>query len=336
MTYFCPVVGCRVVHLDEAAALLQDKRCPVHQVPLKGGTTVRRDELNLKPGTSPNEEVAIRSTMAQGQRPLLPQAVGHTSPPPLASALPLASLASPTVALPTIGPQPLGTGSGVATPLNFASLIGRAATAGPSAAVGSPTKAVSGGEEYGGLSTFKCRHCRLAAGAADHVATLPESAQTREMATKFVAACLARQERMQDALKGSKDGPQGFMLGILQLGKNFYCAISGRNSVTPGVRSVALKLGMTYIDDMPKQVTASGRAISTEDFPQTGVAGFFECAGPKLVGHILDKLSSKTGLHWHMTEMWCGPSATHSSGQVYASCGNCKLILPMMLCLARA
>ena len=60
----------------------------------------------------------------------------------------------------------------------------------------------------------------------------------------------------------------------------------------------------------------------------------FTCAAPKLVSKAR---KSATG-NWSLTEIWCGPTSAHGreDGYVFPSCSNCKVILPLMLCQAKA
>jgi hypothetical protein len=217
--------------------------------------------------------------------------------------------------------------------LSFADLVARGA---PIAS--SPTPVAQPrfrGCTYGALGTFNCSYCQQGSDEAEHVPTLPESRQTRDKAAKFVAACEERQKREEDAYKGPKHAAKGYMVGVLELGSKFYVAISGGDSCMPtGAQKMANKHGLIIVDSLPAKVTAKKRDIDTSNIKKTGVAEFFECAGPKLVGYILDQLSPRAPSSWYLTEMWFGPASgnEHTHGVVYESCGNCRVILPMMLC----
>ena len=136
------------------------------------------------------------------------------------------------------------------------------------------------------------------------------------------------------------------MIGVLEMRAgeniNFFFATSGARSPAECFKRVAKVLGMSVIENILNKKTA-GRAninherLKASNVEQVANAKFFECAAPKLIGHITNNKEIRKEIrngeiNWSMTEMWCGPSETHINGKVYGPCGNCKQILPMMLC----
>lgn len=317
MTYFCVVIGCKTVKIDEEQALKLNKKCPVHGAELK--KSARPVELRhaMPVGATPNVIEAVSGTLSQSQRSL--------PTPDTIAALP----SSVSASLPTSQPRP-----------SFAEIMAKRPSAptgqqNSSTSSSSPEPAtLTGGFTYGALGTFPCRSCGQRAGGARHLASLPESKATRDRAARFVAACETWRGKAS-AYKGSERVPVGYMVGVLQRGSRFYIAISGTDNCMPqGAKRIAKKLGLAVVDKVPGAVTASGEAIDTSQLTKTGVGNFFECAGPKLVGYVLAEWGAPDDTGWFLTEMWCGPSTRneHVSAQVYESCGNCRQILPMMLC----
>ena len=296
MTYFCVVIGCKTLNVSDEVAKAGNFCCPLHGASLKARARPQDLQRPMPEGATPNVVEAVSATFAKAQTPQAPVTLSYAS----AAAAAASSSSKVTKSAPS--------------------------TSAP----------VTGGINYGGLNGFKCKHCQLAEAGSEHLVPLAESLETRDRAARFVAACVRREQRKQDALKGPLGGRKGYMVGVLQHGGTFYVAISGSDQCMPeGAKRMASKLGLFIVDNLPAQVTALGQKIDTGSITKTGVAEFFECAGPKLIGHILKSLKKTKPKTWCMTEMWCGPDSAigHTSGQIYESCGNCKNILPMMLCL---
>jgi hypothetical protein len=294
MTHFCAVIGCKTVKIDDNQAADWGGRCPVHGGLLR--TSARPQDLQheMPKDATPNVIDAVNGTLAQA-KPMLTAPTLSRSEPEVRESSPTSSTASPSTR-----------GSGQSTTY-----------------------------VYGALGDFACRHCGQKDGVAKHVSPLPENKQTRAKASAFVVACLLRDKNHEDALKGSKTERRGYMIGVLQHGSKFYVAASGKNKMPLGARRVANKQQLIVIDKLPLQLTMNRASIDTNGVTQTGIGGFFECAGPKLMGHILDSLRPSTpSPNWALTEMWLGPDkeGLHSHNNPYGSCGNCRIVMPMMLC----
>lgn len=184
------------------------------------------------------------------------------------------------------------------------------------------------------------KDCIICKGNEEHVGILAESLATRSKASKLALA-LGEAFKKKPATLGRQDtkGP-GRMIGVLHAGSTFYVYYSG-DFDAEAFKAVALKClqACTVVSQVPKPRTAGGARIDQKDIKeidQRSPAKPFYCAAPKLLGAVLKPPQGEgfQGIYqWFMKEMWAGPTdGYHQPGQVYASCGNCKSLLPAMLC----
>jgi hypothetical protein len=339
MSYFCPVRDCKTAGLDESAAKLQGMVCKVHPYAALVQTALPGQlQPNLRPGATPNEVSKIRGTVAQTQQPQPVRSyTAVVGPKPVPDSKAERVDAPVRATTPGEGAKPPDTTPPVKPTANWLAIAQKApsesAPVQNKAPQATTSGALSGGVLYGSHYGWQCTHCKKGQTKARHLPRLPESHATRDLAARFEHGCAEREKGEADAYKGPPSKRGGFMVGVLERSGRLYVAISGSGSeaMPKGARKVAAKLGLQIVERLPAAKTASGRAIDTSGLEKTGNAEFFECAAPKLIGAVLETGAKPTD--WYMTEMWCGPSSTHTTGQVYESCGNCRLLLPMMLCL---
>jgi hypothetical protein len=184
------------------------------------------------------------------------------------------------------------------------------------------------------------KDCIICKGEANHLGIVAESLATRSNASKLALA-LGQAFKNDPATLGRRDtkGP-GRMIGVFHAGSTFYVSYSGDFDPQP-FTAVAQKClpGCVVVSQVPKPLTAGGARIDQRDIKEIderSPAKPFYCAAPKLFAVVLrlPQVDSFQGIYqWFMTEMWAGPTdGYHRPGQVYPSCGNCKSLLPAMLC----
>jgi hypothetical protein len=199
------------------------------------------------------------------------------------------------------------------------------------------------GLTYGCDST--CITC--ATEAQRHLPPLPQCERTTRLCTLIVSVC----HSARVVKPGTGAIARGFMIGVLAHADKVYVAMSGsrtlrefEDAIQRSRRHVPELATLRFAGEIgARRLTAGGAVIDrtwATEIRDRSPAGLFECAAPKLIHHVLHNVLNLTpgaplpdDLGWSMTEMWVGPSdGYHQSGDIYASCPNCRQILPMMLC----